>query len=1745
MQNFVDKTSAGNERAFRRGKRVPDGDVNLAWVKSPELTPDNNVVILDTSRTVEENKIDFLKKTHLMYANSLGILEDEFGNQVIDDEYPCVADVFTQDEDFLVVPGNEYNDDDPLPFVHISRYFHADFAGITLGTELQSYNSKSLQVVDESGRNYVNDSGDPRYRIRITPAYSAIEDTVLDESTGIYRVWAFVDTNTNESLYLRYNKIELNTSGQVRDQNVDFTEILNPEPYFRYVPEESDVIDPANRNKKIYTTKPISKKSKAVGQTEKDIEGYRVHVPKKAIPDPRLYQLFRWRVSCDFVQDYKVRVDKVDEDTLEQVNVGVIVTNQQTDSYAAFALNNLENSNYNKSNVRFINPLSSENDKQKAAYWHVNINSITDTQLALYDVLILSTVNPSFDMSQILGKVNYFVNTIGGTILVDTNNQTSIQDFGFTFSDTFYPTNGATKVTGSSSDPLRANTITASDDDHEIMSGLSSVGGWDIDDTTNNFDSVTLYSNGVLGQYIQSIESYPSDYTEIMSGTTSTGSTKPVLVGKVSTGDSGSRRGRVFVTTMGLGYSVSAFTDSLGELKYSNYSRDNIINTASYDEYINSSYNETASKLLYNIVLLSTKGKYINVDLTGDYSSVWTATSDWSSSWAVDGTVLSDHEKGINDFVFLPKNPTGDTDTVWQRRLSTKTLRQLVDEQLDSDQLIRVDNSTRSYRIETTNLSIGTPTVLADSTIPHAWSEAYSPVFLPPIDLGAHVVRSELIQGKFDAGNFVHKSYPSRNYALQSQFTYSVDADSFVDQTTTWTATGTATKTTKYIDKLDISEPTTTTNTSTVTRDEEITWAGSGSESTTIMDISSAWNGSPRPDGITTWQEQNYYTSDWGTGLESWPFWGMTSRYSTSENNSGEIVKFIQTAINLFKFWGITGGFYLVEDGKFGNATRTALLTLQSNFNAKYIDGVVGAESWGIIGMGILRTIYTVNTITGTDLLSDYRSFTDHRRFFAWPSDRADMFNISNGDPSKAYVKKSWVRSGPSTIWDMFTVVFPVAYDIHAVTVIPYVEGAANDCMVRSLHITPNIVDMTNWDAKNSLYTYMPYRPRDGQELTIPVGPHNGRQIILGMGQDNSSGFGSARIFGVRDIRAHVKTTKTITDTKTIPGGSTFIAGKTEVENVTFTQTGTVTVNASGSKVIAINALDSLDTKHSGKVEYINYNNIQFTNITSSNANVEMDFSTQSNKAMVIFSTSYSVNNTQSKIKYGQKLPVPDGGFTYFSKAPSGFVNSGPEAGWVSKGEGVKLLCDSLGAPVGIPAIPNDANTQQGADNILLTLASLGTDPSVEYGFYNIAEKAFITSGLGGLQVLSYEEILEIGIHKIFIAVVTTYEVAEKKDLPDASDAPLIPRLWAMPVYGICYRAKSRIGIDPLPKGLGSMDLWSIPIRTGSFDKNTYIPERTSTSITHWSQSHEGTTLRAFYGVPEAANGAWSLLYGRPNVDVRDEIPNLFSDNVVQVRQAPILMMREPTVNDSWADPIRPVFTVYTRLSINDPWTALGWEDILDYNVSTGKIYLKSPLAAEDENLVKISYTSSRKVYDLKQYAGDKINLNPYILPDENLIGKPIYIYIVPEYVHSESGELITGSVETTTVRWTTDPGIFAVLDSAMYNPLAIRLGIVYITNSADIENLTMLDTRHRGGGSSESFSDGELIREYGDPKSYWDVNYASGESYQSGGFILIRLPAELKTRFPDDKYIMEVIDRNIPAGVGYKIEDLNGNTWR
>jgi hypothetical protein len=55
-KKFDNIAEDGKEQALRRGYTVPEGAVNLSWVKSPALTPTNNIVIIDTSKATAENQ---------------------------------------------------------------------------------------------------------------------------------------------------------------------------------------------------------------------------------------------------------------------------------------------------------------------------------------------------------------------------------------------------------------------------------------------------------------------------------------------------------------------------------------------------------------------------------------------------------------------------------------------------------------------------------------------------------------------------------------------------------------------------------------------------------------------------------------------------------------------------------------------------------------------------------------------------------------------------------------------------------------------------------------------------------------------------------------------------------------------------------------------------------------------------------------------------------------------------------------------------------------------------------------------------------------------------------------------------------------------------------------------------------------------------------------------------------------------------------------------------------------------------------------------------------------------------------------------------------------------------------------------------------------------------------------------------------------------------------------------------------
>ena len=528
---------------------------------------------------------------------------------------------------------------------------------------------------------------------------------------------------------------------------------------------------------------------------------------------------------------------------------------------------------------------------------------------------------------------------------------------------------------------------------------------------------------------------------------------------------------------------------------------------------------------------------------------------------------------------------------------------------------------------------------------------------------------------------------------------------------------------------------------------------------------------------------------------------------------------------------------------------------------------------------------------------------------------------------------------------------------------------------------------------------------------------------------------------------------------------------------------------------------------------------------------------------------------TTGSVYFGPYLPVDN---TYFLsgtiarpndiqpsqvywKSPIKNVNGSliPDLGNISKTDGIKLLCNSEGNPIGFPRLPTNTSEIQ-RHYVSLSIEAIDTAASIQISFYDIDKKEFIVD-FNGLPQMSYGDYISRGPNNIFIGVISTFELDTQTPLPNTDYSPPIPNSMIMPAYGVKAGPPSSIGMGKLPDKLSKDSMWPIPIRDGSFSQSIDIPNNSVTNITTDLYAYQGQSVTAYYSIPEAKNQSWSTLYGRPNIDIGQELPLILDQSTIQVRQPPILMHRQPTIYDTLADPVRPVFTVYTRPTINDTFTPLPWSNILDYDVSNGTIHLKDIVASLDPNLIAVDYTSTQNVYLFKQLGGDVINLNPFSNQNAGFKDKPIYVYILPTSVKDSNDNTII-SIELQTLRYSFDPSIFNI-NHPYYDPLAIQLGIIYIATDFDVNDLVLLDTRKRGGGAHDQISNATLTSSSSDTLNYWDVSYGTGMSYQNGCFIIVRLPSELKNNFSENE-ITDIIKKNLSAGVQFSIEDSEGNDW-
>ena len=456
MDKFNLNIDNSSQKKIRKVNNLPldDSSTALAWFNSKPVTPANNISVTDLSNFIPENSYSSninasnrSAKNKIVFANELGILEDSDGYTVFDSDDISVSDTFLNAR---ALDKKYYTGDiEKNGFVHsfyVSRYYtllpRSSYGYDGLDDFLsESSVPKSIKVIDKNGFEYVDQStGLKKYRVLIEQLDLPI---YLDRSNLPSKIIVLFDSPSPVDLSLVYDKVVLSSTESISSTVPQYKENINTVSIFNRVAEESIVVDNSSRSKKIYSKKSITAKNNLINSTNARAEGFEIFVPKKALSDNRTYESFNWRLITKVKRSVDVSSinngEEIDsESSIKQkvINCAVLSTTaqiasmQQSNDFGAanpYVFLRLEQSPFNASKYTYTNPRSNDivsiYGKYDAMYWLLNIDTVTDDQLSLYDIV---TWTPSSPIAIDQGlKIKKYLEQTQGTLVLDLSKLSS------------------------------------------------------------------------------------------------------------------------------------------------------------------------------------------------------------------------------------------------------------------------------------------------------------------------------------------------------------------------------------------------------------------------------------------------------------------------------------------------------------------------------------------------------------------------------------------------------------------------------------------------------------------------------------------------------------------------------------------------------------------------------------------------------------------------------------------------------------------------------------------------------------------------------------------------------------------------------------------------------------------------------------------------------------------------------------------------------------------------------------------------------------------------------------------------------------------------------------------------------------------------------------------------------------------------------------------------------------------------
>ena len=431
----------------------------------------------------------------------------------------------------------------------------------------------------------------------------------------------------------------------------------------------------------------------------------------------------------------------------------------------------------------------------------------------------------------------------------------------------------------------------------------------------------------------------------------------------------------------------------------------------------------------------------------------------------------------------------------------------------------------------------------------------------------------------------------------------------------------------------------------------------------------------------------------------------------------------------------------------------------------------------------------------------------------------------------------------------------------------------------------------------------------------------------------------------------------------------------------------------------------------------------------------------------------------------------------------------------------------------------------------------------------------------------------QIGVNRIRLKSIMTDNDFDRSIKVDVIAWTTFEELEAVPLFAIKIEEQRKIEIEKPKVQQQEIESegWYLRVKSGSFLKRMILPfhevasqEKPPEIYVAYPQllgmvktPEEVVEVDLEYSLPEYSNQEFQH---KPYVLIDKEKPIVLNEYAIQTSHSPIVLKSETNMSYLEAYSIRANQRRDLRIS--------------DVDAAKGIIYLHDRIREQDEVYIRYAYHENWYTYrgfqknstfmhlDLNPTPGHTHTIGTFLLhqwipivnsgemffpkevPNTELLVKQIHVYLQPTVIRyvdhlnpAKHGKPISGTLRGRVLCHTDEEHWFNPKDYK-YNPTLLRLGKVTLQANSNIkDNMTILDTRTRGGGLDDSLTK-EIIQQVNkESLHHWDIGYFDGEAYQENGVIVVRVPRSvLKSDENPNGYHESEVQAAIAKHKGYGI---------